>query len=387
MSKIRFKTSDVLPKVSQVAQVVNQKNTISILENVMIEAPNTGGEYINITASDGETWLTVNTKVEGIDGETKCCINAVRLNNALKSLDNDMLVEVEFMESSHIAKFHYPSGNFELPFLDADEFPNPSTTTTETTTVELLNKHLMNGIGLTGFATDTDSLHPQFNGIHIDFTNENNGLGQMVFVSTDTRKLVKFTQNLDVSLETLVGKGFTLPKKAASIILQLIANNDENASCFMDFNEQAFALEGNGARMSTRLIAGRFPNYNAVIPQDYNKEAIVNRDNFVSALRRVMAFANQKTMMATLTFENGQVVFETKDIDYNTSAKETMECSYTGDSIIIGFPCNGLTEVVKNVQSELVSIKMSEPSKAALIAPNEQVENTEYISIQMPMQV
>lgn len=382
MSKIRFNTGDVLPNVAQVAQVVNQKNTISVLENVLFQ--HIEGGNMNITASDGETWLTINTKVEHIDGEVKCCINAQRLNTALRSLGMNMDVEVDFNEQSHIAKFKYSNGNFELPFLDADEYPNPSTTDDKTMLVQLLNKHLLDGLGLTEFATDMDSLHPQFNGIHIDFESQPN---QIVFVSTDTRKLVKYTQKLDVSIETLCDKGFTLPKKAATIILQLLTNGNDSNTCYMSFNEQSFALECNGARLSTRLISGRFPNYNAVIPTNNDKMAIISRDGLIGALKRVMAFANQKTMMATLTFENNQLTLRTQDIDYNTAAQEIVECTYNNEPITIGFPCNGLIDVVKNVRCENIAIKMSDPTKAGLIIPSSQPVDTEYISIQMPMQV
>lgn len=386
MSKIRFNTGDVLPNVAQVAQVVNPKNTISVLENVLFQ--HIEGGNMNITASDGETWLTINTKVEHVDGEVKCCINAQRLNTALRSLGMNMDVEVDFNEQSHIAKFKYSNGNFELPFLDADEYPNPSTTEEKETLVELLNEHLLNGLGLTEFATDTDSLHPQFNGIHIDFEKQtDNALSQIVFVSTDTRKLVKYTQKLDVCIDGLHGKGFTLPKKAATIILQLLTNGNDSNTCYMSFNEQSFALECNGARLSTRLISGRFPNYNAVIPTNNDKMAIISRDGLIGALKRVMAFANQKTMMATLTFENNQLTLRTQDIDYNTAAQEIIECTYGNEPITIGFPCNGLIDVVKNVRCENIAIKMSDPTKAGLIIPSSQPVDTEYISIQMPMQV
>lgn len=388
MSKIRLKTGDILPKLAQVVQVVNQKNTISVLENLMLETYN--GKFLTITASDGETWLLVSAPVEIVEGDVKCCINAQRLNTALRSLGNSMEVVAEFNEQNHIAKFNYTSGNFELPFLDADEYPNPSTESEDTINVELINKHLSDGIALTEFATDTDSLHPVFNGIHVDFfKNEENGISSMVFVGTDTRKLVRYTQNFEkgVDVGELSGKGFTLPKKAATIILQLLSNVDDSESCSISFNEQNLKFENVNARLSTRLINGRFPNYNAVIPQNNDKMAIVNRDNIIGALRRVMAFANQKTMMATLTFENNQITLKTQDIDYSVSAQEIIDCNYNDEPITIGFQCNGLIEVIKNVRCDDVAIKMCDPTKAGLIIPSSQPVDTEYVSIQMPMQV
>lgn len=388
MSKIRLKTGDILPKLAQVVQVVNQKNTISALENLMLETYN--GNFLTITASDGETWLLVSAPVEIVEGNVKCCINAQRLNTALRSLGANMDVEVDFNDDSHIAKFKYKSGNFELPFLDADEYPNPSTESEDTINVELINKHLSDGIALTEFATDTDSLHPVFNGIHVDFVkNEENGISSMVFIGTDTRKLVRYTQNFEkgVDIGELSGKGFTLPKKAATIILQLLSNVDDSESCSISFNEQNLKFENVNARLSTRLINGRFPNYNVVIPQNNDKMAIVNRDNIIGALRRVMAFANQKTMMATLTFENNQITLKTQDIDYSVSAQEIIDCNYNNEPITIGFPCNGLIDVIKNVRCDDVAIKMSEPQRAGLIIPSSQPIDTEYVSIQMPMQV
>ena len=389
MSKIKFNTSEVVPKVAQVAQVVNQKNTISILENVVLTTHN--GMFLNITASDGETWFLTSARLEQVEGDVKCCINASRLTTALKTLGNDKVIEVEFNEQSHIAKFIYANGNFELPFLDADEFPNPSHTDNSqeaASIIELHSKHLVNGIGLTEFATDTDSLHPQFNGIHIDFkANENNGKTQMVFVGTDTRKLVRYTEDFEITVEELHGKGFTLPKKAASTILQMLATSDDGDTCTIKFNEQNFTLSNESSELSTRLIMARFPNYNAVIPTNQDKMAIVNREALIGALRRVMAFANQKILLATLTFADNKVVLNTQDIDYNTAAQEIVACTYTDEPITIGFPCNGLIDVVKNVRCTDVAIKMSDPTKAGLIIPSAQDVGTEYVSIQMPMQV
>lgn len=389
MKKIHFSVGNVLPKVAQVAQLVNQKNTIPILENVMLQSYN--GQFLNITASDGETWLLVSTKVELIEDNIEYCVNAQRLNTALKSLGSNEKVVAEFNEQNHIAKFIYSSGNFELPFLDGVNFPNPSPTNqTEENTfaIELESKRLFNGISLTEFATDNDSLHPQFNGIHVDFVNnEEKNVTQIIFVSTDTRKLVRYTQDLNSRYDEFNGKGFTLPKKAALTIIQILSNQEKEQSCAITFNDRNFVIQTDSSKLSTRLIAGNFPNYNLVIPTNYDKKAIVGRDSLIGALKRVMAFANQKTLMATLTFDDNHIVLDTKDIDYNTSAQEIIDCTYYGEPIEIGFPCNGLIDVVRNVRNESVQIKMIDSTKAGMIIPSEEPDDEEYVSIQMPMQI
>lgn len=389
MKKIHFSVGNVLPKVAQVAQLVNQKNTIPILENVMLQSYN--GQFLNITASDGETWLLVSTKVELIEDNIEYCVNAQRLNTALKSLGSNEEVVAEFNEQNHIAKFIYSSGNFELPFLDGVNFPNhsPTSQTEENTfAIELESKRLFNGISLTEFATDNDSLHPQFNGIHVDFVNnEEKNVTQIIFVSTDTRKLVRYTQDLNSRYDEFNGKGFTLPKKAALTIIQILSNQENEQSCAITFNDRNFVIQTDSSKLSTRLIAGNFPNYNLVIPTNYDKKAIVGRDSLIGALKRVMAFANQKTLMATLTFDDNHIVLDTKDIDYNTSAQEIIDCTYYGEPIAIGFPCNGLIDVVRNVRNESVQIKMIDSTKAGMIIPSEEPDDEEYVSIQMPMQI
>ena len=183
------------------------------------------------------------------------------------------------------------------------------------------------------------------------------------------------------------GKGFTLPKKAALTIIQILSNQEKEQSCAITFNDRNFVIQTDSSKLSTRLIAGNFPNYNLVIPTNYDKKAIVGRDSLIGALKRVMAFANQKTLMATLTFDDNHIVLDTKDIDYNTSAQEIIDCTYYGEPIEIGFPCNGLIDVVRNVRNESVQIKMIDSTKAGMIIPSEEPDDEEYVSIQMPMQI
>lgn len=382
---IKFKTSDVLPKVNQLAGLVGSKNIIKIFESLLFQV---NGNNITITASDSETWFSLNAPLSEIaSGETTSfCIDAAKFKTALSTLESNELVELELDDARHIANFKYTNGHFELPFNDGSDFPNTETQNKdELFSINIACGHLLSGIDATLFATDTDELRPQMSGVHIDFVSDNNKT-KMVYAATDTRKLVRFKEDVEFG-EELVGKGFTLPKKAAHVISQyLLKVTDLDNTMKLRFNEtQLVELENTEMKLSTRVVAGRYPNYNAVIPIYERNFAFVKRDAFVSALRRVMPFGNQKTQMVVLSFKQNQIVVSADDMDYNTSAKEMFPCEYNGEEINIGFPANAMIEVVKNVSCEDVCIKLFDATRPAVVEPKLQTENFEYISIQMPM--
>lgn len=382
---IIFKPSEVLPSITQLAQLCSGKNLIKMLDSLRFETCTNG---IRVTTSDGETWMTLTLPMHHeITKSTKFCIDAVKFTQGLRALDGDAETKLTLNNTAHIASFKYPQGHFELPFVDADEYPMASKEGNgELSTLKLGDiAVLFNGINATVFATDNDVLRPQMAGIHIDFVDEYDQQ-KVVFVATDTRKLVRYKvdTNFDASIS---GKGFTLPKKPATLIANYInMNNGDLGEVEITFDDSKFSFHNDQIELSTRLSAGRYPNYNLVL-QEYpnDKVAIVKRDDFVASLKRVAPFGNQKTQMVALKFTLNEIQITAQDIDYNTSATEKFQCQYTGDDLEIGFPCGGLIDVIKNVRCEEVKIKLIDVNRAGMIEPNVQADGTDYVSIQMPM--
>jgi DNA polymerase-3 subunit beta len=388
MKMIKFKASDVLPSVVQLAQLCNNKNIIRMFDYLRFETEN----GMNITGSDGETWMSLNVPLfTPTDEKLAFCIDSQKLTLGLRSL-GDAIVELELNDESHIATFKYNNGQFELPYLDASEYPMSSDVPNgKLVSLQINSKDLFSGINTTEFAVDNDELRPQMCGIHVDFIADEQGKKELVFVATDTRKLVRFKENIMFD-DCAIGCGFTIPKKPSSVISNYLSMSNltdgDGMAMNVEFDDSKFTISNHVMKMSTRLANGRYPNYDAVLPEYPNdKVVVIARDAFISALRRVSAFGNQKTQMVVLTFENNIVEISASDVDYSTRAKETFPCEYNGEMVQIGFTCSAFVDVIKNVKSENVRIKLISGQRAAMVLPDEQVENTDYVSIQMPMMI
>jgi DNA polymerase-3 subunit beta len=134
-----------------------------------------------------------------------------------------------------------------------------------------------------------------------------------------------------------------------------------------------------------RQIEGKYPNYNAVIPTNNDKKIIVDRQSFLSAVRRVSIYANDATELMKFEISAGKMEISADDLEFSVAAKETMVCQYDGEPIRIGFKAKFIQSIVKNIDSNEIIISLVDSSRAGLILPVENVENTELLSLVMPM--
>lgn len=243
--------------------------------------------------------------------------------------------------------------------------------------------HLRNLLQQPLFAVSADDLHPTMTCIRLDFSNE-----KAVSCGTDSRILVRYTQN-----ESNIGlgeDGINVPQKPASVISQLLSALSDDEQVNVGFNTTQFKLVSKSSfSLSTRLNTGRYPNYNAVIPQDNNLVVCIKKDELIGALRRVLPFGNAKTCAVTCVFSKNRLNLSARDVDYSTHATEDVTCDFFGAEFKIGFNGNQLMEAVKNINTEdgEVIIALKAPERAAVVMPKTQVEGCEYISIVMPLMV
>lgn len=378
MTKIVFKVDELLPKLMQVAQVVSPKNTIRILDYVRCS---TAFDELTFTASDNETWLSVSTMVSVEGSDALFCIEASKLIATLRMLGG-ATVSLELDETRKIAKGNYGNGFFEMPYVDAEEFPM-SVVDTDLKELSMPATHLRNLLQQPLFAVSGDDLHPTMTCIRLDFAND-----KAVSCGTDGRILVRYTQ--DESNIGLGEEGINVPQKPASVISQLLSPLSDDEQVEIGFNTTQFKLVSKSSfSLSTRLNTGRYPNYNAVIPQDNNLVVGIKRDELVGALRRVLPFGNAKIYAVTCLFTENMLKLSTRDFDFSTSATENVPCDYIGDEFKIGFNGNQLMDAVKNINTKdgEIIIALKAPERAAVVMPKTQVEGCEYVSIVMPLMV
>ena len=375
--KINFSVDVLLPKVARCVSLVNTKNSLPILSDLLIETNDLMGDIV-ITASDGETWLSCKSDVLEMDKDVRICINASDLYKALSNLKGKT-IEMVIDESTHVVTCSHGKGHFSLPYDDANEFPKatPIDDDGETVTTKVIDgSRVLRSLEKAGFAVANDELRPIRNGVHFDFWGN-----MMVAVATDGHKLAKYS---DMTIQgDMTPSGFTLPKKPSTTLMNILSGYDGNIKVL--FNDRAVVVNNKDFKMTTRLIEGRYPNYDSVIPKDNEIEVTVSKQDFVSALKRVLPMSNTLSELVSVKLSMGLLTLAAVDFDFSKSASEDIECDYSGAELAIGFKGSTMLSVAQNIEGEQIKIALKDPSRAGLFTPSEDGETTAYVSLLMPM--
>ena len=213
------------------------------------------------------------------------------------------------------------------------------------------------------------------NGIYMDLTPES-----LNIVATDGRKLVR---NKYFALKSEQPRSFILQKKPAALLKNVLTRDDSEV--IIRFDDRNAEITFGNTQLSCRLIDGRYPNYASVIPEDNPYELTIDRKTLIGALRRVLPFASESSQQVRLRIAEGKIEVSSEDIDFATSAKEEVTCSYDGAPMSIGFMGTSLVEILSNLESEEVQMQFADPSRPCIIIPSEQPEGEEVLMLLMPM--
>jgi len=354
-----------------VSRVINSKNALPILDCFLFQVED---GTLTITVSDSETTMVTSVEVNESDSNGKIAITAKTLLDALKEIPEQPLSFTINEETKEIT-VQYMNGKYSLMGQNADEFPQSATLGENAVQVEMNAEILLAGINRSIFATADDELRPVMNGIYFDITTED-----ITLVASDGHKLVR--------CKTLAAKGneraaFILPKKPSTLLKNLLPK--ESGVVKIEFDERNAMFSMENYRMVCRLIEGRYPNYNSVIPQNNPHKVTVDRQQLIGALRRVSIFSSQALSLIKLRMQENQMVISAQDIDFSTSAEETQVCQYSGNPMSIGFKSTFLIEILNNISSDEIIIELADPSRAGVIVPVEQDKEEDLLMLLMPM--
>lgn len=376
MGKLLFNVDDVLPRLAQVVNVVNAKNAMPILGDVVFQVRSDSG--LTVTASDSETWLTIKTPHLEADENMTFCVIATDIFKVLSNLKGKT-VEMVLDKDTHTLKCSYGKGRFALPYEDATDFPRPTMDMSDAKTLDINSANLLRLLQKTDFAVANEKLRPIMNGVHFDFK----PIG-VVTCATDGQKLAKYTDKtvkLDVPDDSECG--FTLPKKPVGLLLGLLNGCDTEVK--LTFNEKCVSVSNGDFKLLTRLLEGNYPKYDRVIPQDNNVETIVPKAEMIEALKRVLPMGNASSELVKLSFTMGTVTISAEDFNFSKSADESIDCDYASQELAIGFNGGYLLEVLQNIDGDDVKVCLKEPSRAGLFKPTDDDDTEEYISLLMPI--
>ncbi len=354
-----------------VSRVINSKNALPILDCFLFDLQD---GTLSVTASDSETTMVTSLEVNESDADGRFAVTAKTLLDALKEIPEQPLafdINVRTLEIN----VQYQNGKYSLMGQSADEFPQLTQLGDNAVRVEIDAEVLLNGINRSVFATADDELRPVMNGVYFDITTDD-----ITMVASDGHKLVR--------CKTFAAHGneraaFILPKKPANLMKNLLAREQGTVTIEFDERNAVFTLEN--YRMVCRLIEGRYPNYNSVIPQNNPYKVTVDRQSLIGALRRVSIFSSQASSLIKLRLSNNQITISAQDIDFSTSAEETQTCQYDGNDMSIGFKSTFLLDILNNISAEEVIIELADPSRAGVIIPVEQEEKEDLLMLLMPM--
>jgi DNA polymerase-3 subunit beta len=362
--KFIVSSSYLLKQLQVLGGVINSSNTLPILDNFLFDLKQT---KLTVSASDLETTMSSVLQVDS-ESEGVIAVPARLLLDTLKTFPEQPLTFV--VEDNNTVEISSNHGKYALAYADGNEFPkaveltNPSTTT-------ILGDILATAISKTIFAAGNDDLRPVMSGVFFQFSTEN-----LTFVSTDAHKLVKYTRS-DISASEVAE--FIMPKKPLNLLKGILAGSESEVE--IEYNESNAKFTFDETELICRLIDGKYPNYEAVIPKENPNKLSIARNQFLSSVRRVSIFSNKTTHQIRLKVAGAELNISAEDVDYSNKAEERLSCSYQGDDMQIGFNSRFLVEMLNNLSSDDVTLEMSLPNRAGILTPSDGLDEGEHVTM------
>ena len=370
--KFNVSSATLCNRLQTLSRVIASKNSIQILDCILFELQD---GTLRLKASDSETTLVSTLTVDEADSNGVFAIKAATIINGLKEIA-DQPVTLEVNPETHEIVIFYQNGRSSFVGQGGEEYPVFPDIKDDAQQLTIDTSVLLSGISRAIFATAEDEIRPVMNGIYFDITPES-----VTFVASDGHKLVR-----DRSFTTHGGEqpsAFILPKKPAKMLKDILAK--ESGDAIVKFDDRNARIELENYVLSCRLIEGRYPNYNSVIPQDNPFRVTVDRVTLIGALRRVLVFASTSTSLVKLRVDQNDLTVSTQDIDFSTSAEEHVLCDYSGTAMSIGFKGPFLVDILNSMSSQEVVLELADPSRAGVIVPAEQEDQEDLLMLLMPM--
>ncbi len=362
--KFIVSSSQLLKQLQVLGGVINSSNTLPILDNFLFEL---NQNELKISASDLETTMSTSIEVES-DSEGSVAISARLLLDTLKTFPNQPLTfKTEENNTVEISSSH---GKYDMAYFDGSEFPKAVSIASPSKTV-IPGQILATAISKTIFAAGNDDLRPVMSGVFFQFSTDS-----LTFVATDAHKLVKYSRTDVVANDTAE---FIMPKKPLNLLKGILGGNESDVT--IEYNNANAKFTFDNVVLVCRLIDGKYPNYEAVIPKENPNKLTVERGIFLNSVKRVSIFSSKTTHQIRLKMAGTELNISAEDIDYSNKAEERLVCEYQGDDMQIGFNSRFLTEMLSNLNSNEVLIEMSMPNRAGILTPIDGVDEGEFITM------
>eukprot|EP01013_Petalomonas_cantuscygni_P022554 TRINITY_DN4356_c0_g2_i1.p1 TRINITY_DN4356_c0_g2~~TRINITY_DN4356_c0_g2_i1.p1 ORF type:complete len:373 (-),score=-33.55 TRINITY_DN4356_c0_g2_i1:86-1204(-) len=362
--KFIVSSSYLLKHLQVLGGVINNSNTLPILDNFLFELDE---NILKVSASDLETTMIATLDVES-DDNGSIAVPARLLLDTLKTFPEQPLTFVA--GDNNTVEISSNHGKYALAYASGEEFPN-AVELDDPSTVSIPAGVLATAVSNTIFATGNDDLRPVMSGVFFQFDTEG-----LTFVATDAHKLVKYGRT-DVKANQTAE--FIMPKKPLNLLKGILAASDDDIK--VEYNDSNAKFSFDNVQLLCRLIDGKYPNYEAVIPKENPNKLIIDRNQFLNSVRRVSIFSNKTTHQIRLKIAGAELNISAEDIDYSNKAEERLTCDYQGDDMQIGFNSRFLVEMLNNLNANDVSLEMSLPNRAGILTPVDGLDEGEKVTM------
>ncbi len=374
--KATIERATLLRCLSHVQSVVERRNTIPILANVLLEASGDGA--IKVTATDLDLQVVESQQAVSVDAPGAITVSAHLLFDIARKLPDGSQVSLEAADGRMTMKAG--RSRFKLPTLPRDDFPIIAEGDLPTG-FALPAKTLAELIDRTRFAISTEETRYYLNGIFFHVADEEGPV--LKAAATDGHRLARFTLPRPDGAEGM--PDVIVPRKAIGELRKLLEESlDGDVQIDLSASKVRFTLSGEGGTVLTsKLIDGTFPDYSRVIPTGNDKLLKIDPKSFYAGVDRVATIATEKTRAVKMTVENDKVTLSVTSPDNGTAAEE-VPASYDSDALEIGFNANYLKDILAQIDSDNVELHLADPGAPTLIRKD---ENSPALYVLMPMRV
>lgn len=369
--KIEIQKKDLLGLLSRTQNIVEKRNTMPILINVLLEA-SSKENLLKAYATDLEVSLTDAVPVQ-IKEAGKVAVSAKNLFELTKEL-LDGPIQLVKKENNWL---EIKQGKFQSKIIGvaAEEYPVFPTYSSENFS-KMNAAELKYMIDKTIYSVSNDETRYHLNGVYFEKNDKEN----ITMVATDGHRLSLIKKQFkNLSLAEKVG--VIIPKKGLFEIKKLIESSVEEVSVAVEGSQ--FILKSGTCVLMIRLIEGKYPNYHQFIPQKFTHNIVIKRDSILSSLKKVSLLANQKSKAILMSFTNNKLEITSNNPELG-DAKDELDITYSGPDLKIGFNARYVEDVLKNIEQDEVEFELNDQLSPGVLKAH---KKSDYINVVMPMRI
>jgi DNA polymerase-3 subunit beta len=368
MIVLKASQENIVAALQSVVGIVERRHTLPILANVMIKKT---AKAVQLTSSDLEIQIRTEADLGGDSANFTTTVGARKLMDILRSMPSDQTVSLESQQNKLILKSG--KSKFTLQTLPAEDFPLVQESANFGPMFSIPQKTLKDLLHQVSFAMAVHDIRYYLNGIL--FVAEGK---QLSLVATDGHRLAYTSATLDVEVPK---QEVILPRKTVLELLRLLSDKEGMIDMQFANNQAKFKFEGK--EFITKLVEGKFPDYNRVIPKNHKNAVTLGRVSLLNTLQRTAILTSDKFKGVRINLDTGMLRVAASNAEQEEAIDE-IEIDYVGDSIEIGFNVTYLIDILTNMSQDMVRMDLADSNSSVLVT---MAENPNFKYVVMPMRI